>query len=125
MPTLHLYRLEERVNALDEMTVFLNGKPVGTLAPGAKLSLGVAQGAHRLQVRMDAQGSKTYRFRLAEGGVHSLGLSSDPDAGKHLDPLASGHLLVDLLLYGLVLAYHFIFVPNRSLKIEPMPSSLA
>ena len=122
MATLRLMRSDEKTNQKAEMSVFLDGKLLGTISNGTNEDFQVPSGKHKLKVKIDSAGSKTYTFDILENETKAFILSNNKNANT-FGPFGSGAVLIDFIVNGIMLLYYFTIGQNRYIKIKSVDKS--
>lgn len=122
MATLKLKRTDEITNSKAKMVVLLNGAELAVLANGENKEIPIPAGLHTLKIKIDTQGSRRMRFRIAADETKTFVLSSNKEANV-LGAFGTGTILLDLVVNGLLLLYYFTTGHNRYLKIQELDQS--
>lgn len=118
MAILKLSRPGEKVNQLEEMVVYLNGVIIGSIGNNQSREFEMPEGKHRLQAKIGSEGSKVYKFTIAQPQIKSLVIATNNEANNP-EPLVSGSML-DFIIAPLQLLYYFIVGQNRYLTVSEL-----
>lgn len=119
MAKLRLMRPDEKTNQGAEMTLYLDGKVLGTLGNNETKVFEVAEGSHKLKANIDTQGSKTHKFRIGSSETKDFIITTNNKANSP-EPLVGSSVLLDAIVSAGMLLYYFTIGHNRYLTISEM-----
>jgi hypothetical protein len=118
---LKLTRPPERAAEKTVMQVYINGNVAAQISNGETKEMEMSPGVHTIRLAAGSQGSKKYKLCLKENETKTLVLSTNNNVNR-FGAFASGGILPDLAINGLMLLYYFTIGQNRYLKVSELSS---